>query len=131
LVLGLAAVPAWAVWHGEAGPPIWLVVRRSLDPALEVKYDVSDAGGTSPLEVIALVAYTRSEVDKYLEDRKRQLEIASELRMWAVYRSSFVKDMPASLFVPSRPSGSAGRCDQTPVEIIERGEPPRSFPTAS
>jgi hypothetical protein len=31
LCFELAAVRVWAVRHGQAGPPVWLVVRRSLD----------------------------------------------------------------------------------------------------
>jgi hypothetical protein len=37
LVFEFAAVRVWAVRHGEAGPPIWLLVRRSLEPTPEVK----------------------------------------------------------------------------------------------
>ena len=32
LAFEFAAVRVWAVRHGEAGPPIWLLVRRSLEP---------------------------------------------------------------------------------------------------
>src|SRR5436305_25364 len=43
LAFEFAAVRVWAVRHGGAGPPVWLVVRRSLEPVPEVKYYVSNA----------------------------------------------------------------------------------------
>src|SRR5438270_1436062 len=42
LVFEFAAVRVWAVRHGAAGPPIWLVVRRSLEGTPELKFYVSD-----------------------------------------------------------------------------------------
>ena len=65
-----AAVRVWAVRHGEAGPPIWLLVRRSLEPTPEVKYYVSNADAATPLEVLAQVACTRHEVEDYLRGRQ-------------------------------------------------------------
>src|SRR5512147_1424882 len=43
LAFEFACVRVWAVRHGVAGPPIWLLVRRSLEPVPEVKYYVSSA----------------------------------------------------------------------------------------
>lgn len=37
LAYEFAAIRVWVVRHGEAGPPIWLLMRRSLDPMPEVK----------------------------------------------------------------------------------------------
>ncbi len=51
-----AAVRVWAMRHGEAGKPIWLLVRRSLEEKPEVKYYVSNAEETTPLEILAGVA---------------------------------------------------------------------------
>src|SRR5207248_5900166 len=63
LAFEFAAVRAWAVRHGAAGPPIWLLVRRSLGPVPEVKYYVSDADAATPLGVLARVAGTRHAVE--------------------------------------------------------------------
>src|SRR6202011_4150902 len=49
LAFEFACVRVWAVRHGAAGPPIWLVVRRSLEPVPEVKYYVSNADASTPL----------------------------------------------------------------------------------
>jgi len=38
LTFEFAATRVWAVRHGAAGGPVWLVVRRSLDPEPEVNY---------------------------------------------------------------------------------------------
>ena len=35
---GPTAVRIWAVRHGEAEPPTWLLARRSLEAVPEVKY---------------------------------------------------------------------------------------------
>ena len=43
-----AAVRVWAVRHGEAGRPIWLLVRRSLEEKPEIKYYVSNARRDDP-----------------------------------------------------------------------------------
>src|SRR3954447_12497800 len=43
LCFEFAAVRVWAVRHGKAGPPIWLLVRRSLEATPEIKYYVSNA----------------------------------------------------------------------------------------
>ena len=43
LVYEFAAQRVWAMRHGEAGPPFWLLARRSLEATPEVKYYVSNA----------------------------------------------------------------------------------------
>ena len=52
LVSEFAARRVWAVRHGEAGPPIWLLVRRSLEEPAETKYYVSNAEASTPLGAI-------------------------------------------------------------------------------
>jgi len=53
LVFEFARLRVWAVRHRHAGPPIWLLVRRSLGQAAEVKYYVSNAEADTPLETMA------------------------------------------------------------------------------
>src|SRR5512135_3501104 len=76
LAFEFTAVRVWAVRHGAAGPPIWLLVRRSLEPVPEVKYYVSNADASTPLGVLAGVACTRHEVEDYFEDAKSYLGMA-------------------------------------------------------
>jgi SRSO17 transposase len=83
LVFEFAAVRVWAVRHGEAGPPIWLVVRRSLEETPEIKYYVSNGAAATPLEVLAEVACTRHRIEEFFEDSKSYLGMAQyETRSW-------------------------------------------------
>jgi SRSO17 transposase len=76
LAFEFAVVRVWAVRHGAAGPPVWLLVRRSLEPVPEVKYYVSNADASTPLGVLAEVACTRHEVEDYFEEAKSYLGMA-------------------------------------------------------
>jgi SRSO17 transposase len=76
LAFEFAAVRAWAVRHRRPGPPIWLLIRRSLEPVPEIKYYVSNAEAGTPLGVLAGVACTRHAVEDYFEDAKSYLGMA-------------------------------------------------------
>jgi SRSO17 transposase len=76
LVFEFAAVRVWAVRHRRAGPPIWLLVRRSLEAEPEVKYYVSNGDAATPLGVLALVACSRHRVEEFFEDCKSYLGMA-------------------------------------------------------
>jgi SRSO17 transposase len=83
LVYEFAAQRVWAVRHGEAGPPCWLVARRSLEATPEVKYYVSNGAEGAPLGVLARVACARHRVEDFLEDCKSYLGMAQyETRSW-------------------------------------------------
>jgi SRSO17 transposase len=100
LAYEFAAIRAWAVRHGEAGPPIWLLVRRSLEPVPEVKYYVSNADGATPLEVLARVACTRHKVEDFFEDAKSYLGMARyETRSWVGWHHHMSLVAMAHLFV--------------------------------
>ena len=73
LVFEFAAVRVWAVRHRRAGPPIWLLIRRSLEAEPEVKYYVSNGDAATPLGVLALVACSRHRVEEFFEDCKSYL----------------------------------------------------------
>jgi SRSO17 transposase len=84
LVFEFAALRVWAVRHGQAGPPIWLMMRRSLAAKPELKYYVSNAAAEVQLETLALVSGCRFRVEEYLEDGKSHLGMAQyEARGWA------------------------------------------------
>ena len=104
LAFEFAAVRVWAVRHGAAGPPIWLLVRRSLGPEVEVKYYVSDAAATTPLGVLAAVACSRHAVEDYLEECKSYLGMAQyETRSWVGWHHHMSLVAMAHLFVtPTR-----------------------------
>jgi SRSO17 transposase len=83
LVFDFAAVRVWAVRHRKPGPPIWLMMRRSLAAEPEIKYYVSNAPADTPLESMALVSSCRVRVEEYFEDGKSHLGMAQyEARGW-------------------------------------------------
>jgi SRSO17 transposase len=95
-----AAVRVWAVRHGKAGPPIWLLVRRSLEETPEVKYYVSNGDETTPLEVLAQVACTRHRVEEFLEDAKTYLGMTQyETRSWIGWHHHMSLVAMAHLFI--------------------------------
>ena len=100
LAFEFAAVRVWAVRHGEAGPPIWLLVRRSLEPVPEIKYYVSNGDAATPLGVLAQVACTRHEVEAYFEDAKSYLGMAQyETRSWIGWHHHMSLVAMAHLFI--------------------------------
>ncbi len=100
LVFAFAAVRVWAVRHGQAGPPIWVLVRRSLEATPEIKYYVSNGDAATPLAVLAQVACTRHAVEDYLEDAKSYLGMAQyETRSWVGWHHHMSLVAMAHLFI--------------------------------
>ena len=84
LVFEFAAVRVWAVRHRKPGPPIWLLVRRSLEAKPEIKYYVCHAPADTPVETLALVSGCRYRVEEYLQEGKSYLGMSQyEARGWA------------------------------------------------
>ena len=68
--------------HNRPGPPIWLVIRRSLE-GKEVWYSVSNAEPETPWQTLALVTRTRFRGEEYFQDGKTHLGMADyEARAW-------------------------------------------------
>jgi SRSO17 transposase len=100
LVFEFAAVRVWAVRHGEAGGPMWLWIRRSLEENPEIKYYLSNGAETTPLEVLAQVACTRHKVEEFLEDSKTYLGMAQyETRSWIGWHHHMSLVAMAHLFI--------------------------------
>ena len=100
LVFEFAAVRAWAVRHRKPGPPIWVLVRRSLEETPEVKYYVSNGDAETPPGVLALVACTRHQVEDFFEDGKGYLGLAQyETRSWVGWHHHMTLVGLAHLFV--------------------------------
>jgi SRSO17 transposase len=82
LVFEYAVLRVWAMRHKKPGPPIWLVIRRSLD-GKKIWYYVSNADEQTPWETLAMVTGTRCRVEEYFEDGKTHLGMADyEARAW-------------------------------------------------
>jgi SRSO17 transposase len=100
LAFEFARVRVWSVRHRHAGPPLWLLVRRSLEREPEVKYYLSNAEADAPLEPMALVTGVRWRVEEFLEDGKGQLGMAQyEARSWTSWHHHMSLVALAHLFI--------------------------------
>jgi SRSO17 transposase len=100
LVFEFAAVRAWAMRDRRPGPPVWLVIRRSLEATPEVKYYISNGEAETPLKVLALVACTRHRVEEYLGEAKTYLGMAQyETRSYVGWHHHMALVAVAHLFV--------------------------------
>ncbi len=100
LVFEFAAVRVWAVRHRKPGPPIWLMIRRSLGADPEIKYYVSNAAADTRLETLALVSGCRFRVEEFFEEGKSYLGMAQyEARAWSSWHHHMSLVALAHLFV--------------------------------
>lgn len=100
LVFEFAAIRVWAVRHRRPGPPIWLLIRRSLEAEPEVKYYVSNADAETSLELLGLVACSRHRVEDFFADCKSYLGMAQyETRSWVGWHHHMTLVGLAHLFV--------------------------------
>jgi SRSO17 transposase len=99
LVFEFAVLRVWAMRHNRPGPPIWLVIRRSLD-GKEVWYYVSNAEAETPWQTLALVTGTRNRVEEYFQDGKTHLGMADyEARAWTSWHHHMALIALAHLYV--------------------------------
>jgi SRSO17 transposase len=90
----------WSVRHRHAGPPLWLLIRRSLEQVPEVKYYLSNAGIKTPLDTMALVTGCRCRVEEFFEDGKTHLGMAQyEARSWTSWHHHMSLVALAHLYV--------------------------------
>ena len=100
LAFEFARLRVWSVRHRHAGPPVWLLVRRSLEREPEIKYYVSNAEAETPLETMALVTGVRWRVEEFFEDGKGQLGMGQyEARSWTSWHHHMSLVALAHLFV--------------------------------
>lgn len=100
LVFEFARVPVWVVRDGRVSPPLWLVLRRSLEPKAEVKHYLCNADRETPLETMAMVTGTRWRVEEYFEDGKSDLGMAAyQARAWSSWHHHMSLVALAHLYV--------------------------------
>ena len=100
LAFEFARLRVWSVRHRHAGPPLWLLIRRSLEEVPEVKYYLSNAEPDMPLEPMAQVTGVRWRVEEFFEDGKGQLGMAQyEARSWTSWHHHMSLVALAHLFV--------------------------------
>jgi SRSO17 transposase len=99
LVHEFAAVRVWAMRHYRAGPPIWLVLRRTTEHT-DLKYYVSNAVPETRWQDIALAAAARWRVEECFEDGKMHLGMADyESRSWDSWHDHMALVALAHLYV--------------------------------
>jgi SRSO17 transposase len=99
LVHEFAAMRAWALRRGKPGPPIWLLLRRTLEKT-DWKYYVSNASKETAWQELALVSGTRWRVEETLEDGKMHLGMADyESRAWSSWHHHMSLVALAHLYV--------------------------------
>jgi SRSO17 transposase len=95
-----AAVRVWAMRDQKPGPPVWLLIRRSLEATPEVKYYISNGEAETPLRVLAPVACTRHRVEEYLGEAKTYPGMARyETRSYVGWHHHMALVAVAHLFV--------------------------------
>ena len=100
LAFEFARVRVWAMRHDKPGPPVWLVIRRSLAEKPEVKYYISNADESTPLETLALVTGTRRRVEEFFEDGKGDFGMSDyEARAWTSWHHHMTMVALAHLFM--------------------------------
>jgi len=100
LAFEFARLRVWSVRHRHAGPPLWLLIRRSLERVPEVKYYLSNAEPDTPLRPMAQVTGVRWRVEEFFEDGKGQLGMAQyEARSWTSWHHHMSLLALAHLFV--------------------------------
>ena len=100
LAFEFARLRVWSVRHRHAGPPLWLLIRRSLERVPEVKYYLSNAATDTPLRTMAQVTGVRWRVEEFFEDAKGQLGMADyEARSWTSWHHHMSLVALAHLFV--------------------------------
>ena len=100
LVFEFAAVRVWAMRDQKPGPPVWLLIRRSLEETPEVKYYISNGDAETTREVLALVACSRFRVEEFFEACKSYLGMAQyETRSYVGWHHHMALVAVAHLFV--------------------------------
>ena len=100
LVFEFAAVRVWAMRDQKPGPPVWLLIRRSLEATPEVKYYISNGDAETPLKVLAGVACSRFRVEEAFEACKSYLGMAQyETRSYVGWHHHMALVAVAHLFV--------------------------------
>jgi SRSO17 transposase len=100
LVFEFAAVRCWAMRDQRPGPPVWLLIRRSLEETPEVKYYISNGDAETPLRVLAGVACSRFRVEEAFEACKSYFGMAQyETRSYVGWHHHMALVAMAHLFV--------------------------------
>jgi hypothetical protein len=99
LVHEFAVVRVWAMRHYRAGPPVWLLLRRTTEKS-DLKHYISNASEQTPWQNIALAGGARWRVEECFEDGKMHLGMADyEARSWSSWHHHMAMVSLAHLYV--------------------------------
>jgi len=100
LVFEFAVMRVWAMRHDRPGPPVWLLLRRSLGKKPQIWYYVSNASEETPWETLALVTGSRIRVEEYFENGKMHFGMAAcQSRAWSSWHHHMALVALADLYV--------------------------------
>jgi SRSO17 transposase len=100
LTFQFARVRVLATRDRKAGPLVWLIIQRLLEPNPETRYWLSNAAEDVPLAVLAEVLSCRWRVEEVLEDGKTHLGMADyEARAWTSWHHHMCLVALAHLYV--------------------------------
>jgi SRSO17 transposase len=100
LVFMVARVRCWATRHRQPGPPVWLVIQRSLEAEPQIRYWLSNADENTPLETLTGVIGCRWRIEEFFEDAKGSVGMADyEARAWTSWHHHMSLVALAHLYV--------------------------------
>ena len=127
------------VWEAKAAPfylkrdglptrPHWLIIARNRLHPDEVKFFVSNAPQSTPLEILLHVAFSRWHVERCFQDEKDKLGLSYfEVRNYVSLRRHLVLTAVSHLFlakVHRQWRGEKPRPDSLPAPVGHRGADP-------
>jgi SRSO17 transposase len=100
LAFEFARLRVWAIRDRKPGPPVWVIIRRTLGKDPEYKYYLSNADESTSLETLALVGATRFRVEEFFKETKGALGLGDyEARGWTSWHHHMSLVALAHLFL--------------------------------
>jgi len=100
LICDFACLRVTVVREGLPGDTVWLVLRRNVEDASEVKYYLSNAPETTPLEMLVRMSGVRWAVESCFAESKGEVGLDhSETRSWLGWHHHTVLAMLAHHFL--------------------------------
>jgi SRSO17 transposase len=128
LAFEFARLRVWSVRHRRAGPPLWLLIRRSLERVPEVEYYLSNAEPDMPVRPMARVTGVRWRVEEFFEDAKGPLGMAQyEARSWTSWHHQMSLVALAPRFVTQTRRDLKGKNPELTLDmalLLLRSAPP-------
>ena len=132
LVAEVAFVRAVAVRDGLPGPDVWVVFRRALDAARELKVYRCNAAADTPHKTLVWLLGLRWPVEQAIKEGKEELGLDhDEVRGWVGWHHHTTMTLLAQGFLTRLRSRLGGKCpgaDRAPSAPPARRDAPGSTP---